>query len=72
MAHLEHSLVWSWAFRKVDYKYMEISEIEKISWTNDLRKEEVLQGSRGRGMSYKQRNERRQTGLVKYCVGTAF
>ena len=48
----------SWTVRKVDQKYLESFEMlrwgkmEKISWTDRVRNEEVLLESRRRGISY--------------------
>ena len=53
--HLEHNTVWCWNLTlwKVDQKYMESFEMwywrrmEKISWTDSVRNEEVITLSQG-------------------------
>jgi hypothetical protein len=47
-------------------------ETAKISWTDRVRNEEMLQRVKGRGTSYRQEREGRLTGLVTSCIGTAF
>jgi len=50
----------TWTFQKVNQKYMERFEMwywrrmEKISWTDHVRNEEVLQEARRTGTFYKQ------------------
>ena len=67
-----------WTLWKVDQKYLESFEmwckrkLEKISRTDRVRNEEVLQESRRRGTLYKQYKEGRLNGLVTSCVRTAF
>ena len=48
--------------------------MEKISWTDHVRNEEVLLTleSRSRGISYMKYVNGRQTELVSFCVETAF
>ena len=48
--------------------------MEKISWTDHVRNEEVLLTleSRSRGISYIKYVNGRQTELVTFCVETAF
>jgi hypothetical protein len=67
-------------FQKVDQKYPESFEIQcwrkmrKISWTNHVRNEEVLQRvkeDRNILQTIKGRKEGKLTGLVTSCVGTA-
>jgi hypothetical protein len=66
----------TWTFRAVDQKHLENFEmwcwrrIEKISWTDRVRNEEVLQ-SRSRGISYMKEVKGWLSGLVKFCVETA-
>ena len=61
----------TWTLRAVDQKNLESSEMwywrrmEKISWTNHVRNEEV-------GISYMKYVNGRRTGLVTFCVETAF
>jgi len=60
MLHLEHALYGAetWTLRAADQKYLESFEmwcwrrIEKISWTDHVRNEEVLLKSMSRGISY--------------------
>jgi hypothetical protein len=82
---ISHCCIWSidlygaetWTLRKVDQKYLESCEMwcwrrmEKISWTDRVRNEEVLHRVK------EERNivhtvKRRLTGLVTSCVETAF
>jgi hypothetical protein len=50
----------TWLFQQVDQKYLESFEMwywrrmEKISWTDHVRNEEVLQEARRTGIFYKQ------------------
>jgi len=46
--------------------------MEKISWTDHVRNEEYCFESMSRGISYMKYVNRRQTGLVTFCVETAF
>jgi hypothetical protein len=45
--------------------------VEKISWSDYVRNEEVLQ-SRSTAISYMKYINRRLTGLVTFCAETAF
>jgi hypothetical protein len=45
--------------------------MEKISWTNHVRNGNVYLESRSRGISYMKYVNRRQTGLVTFCIETA-
>jgi hypothetical protein len=45
--------------------------MEKISWTDHVTNEDVLE-SRSRGISYMKYVNGRRTGLVAFCVETAF
>jgi hypothetical protein len=65
--------------RAVDQKHLESFEMwcwrgmDKISWTDHVRNEEVLLLElRSRGISYMKYANGRRTGLVKFCVETAF
>jgi len=46
--------------------------MEKISWTDRVRNEEVLHGVKEKKNFIQTIKERRLTGLVTSCVGTAF
>jgi len=46
--------------------------MEKICWTDLVRNAEVLQRVKEKGISYVQEKEGRLTGLVRFCLGTAF
>jgi hypothetical protein len=46
-------------------------KMEEISWTDHVRNEEVLE-SMSRGISYMKYINGRLTGLVTFCVETAF
>jgi len=46
--------------------------MEKISRTDRVRNEEVLQESKRRGTLYKQYKEGRLNGLVTSCIGPTF
>jgi len=46
--------------------------MEKISWSDHVRNEEVLLRARRRGISYMKYVNGRRTGLVTFCVETAF
>ena len=67
----------TWTLRAADQKYLESFEMlcwrsmEKISWTDHVRNEEVLE-SMSRGISYTKYENRRLTGLVTSYVETAF
>jgi len=66
----------TWTLRAVDQKHLESFEMwcwrrmEKISWTDHVRNEEVL--LRSREISYIKYANGRLTGLVTFCVETAF
>jgi hypothetical protein len=67
-----------WTLRAVDQKHLESFEMwcwrrmEKISWTDHVRKEEVLlRVKEQRNILHEIVNGRR-TGLVTFCVETAF
>jgi hypothetical protein len=63
---------------RVDQKHMESFEmwcwrrIEKISWTDHVRNEEVYLESRSRGISYMKYVNGRRSELVTFCVETVF
>jgi hypothetical protein len=68
----------TWTLRAVDQKQLESFEtwcwrrMEKISWTDHVRNEEVLlRVKEQRNILHEIRNGRR-TGLVTFCVETAF
>jgi len=67
-----------WMLRAVDQKHLESFEMwcwrrmEKISWTDHVRNEEYYLESRSRGISYMKYVNGRRTGLVTFCVETAF
>jgi len=46
--------------------------MEKISWTEHVRNEEVLLRVKEQRKSYMKYVNRRRTGLVTFCVDTAF
>jgi hypothetical protein len=58
--HLENFEMWCWR------------RMEKIGWTDHVRNEDVLLESRSREISYMKHVNGRQTGLVTFCVQTAF
>ena len=64
--------------RAVDQKHLESFEMwcwrrmEKIIWIDHVRNEDILLESRSRGISYMKYVNGRQTGLVTFCVETAF
>ena len=68
----------TWTLRAVDQKYLESSEMwcwrrmEKISCTNHVRNEEVLLRVKERRNILHEISKRRLTGLVTFCVETAF
>ena len=68
----------TWTLRAVDQKHPESFEMwcwrrmEKISWTDRVRNEEVSLESRSRGIFYMKYVNGRLTGLVTFCVETAF
>jgi len=69
----------TWALRAVDQKHLESFEMwcwrrmEKISWTDHVRNEEVLfKVKEQRGISYIKYVNGRRTGLVTFCVETVF
>jgi hypothetical protein len=51
-----------WCWRRMD----------KISWTDYVRNEEVLLRVKGRGISYMKYVNGRRTGFVTFCVETVF
>jgi hypothetical protein len=57
--HLESFEMWCWR------------RMKKISWTDHVRNEEVLE-SRSRGISYMKQVNRRLTRLVTFCIETSF
>ena len=67
----------TWMLQAVDQKHLESFEMwcwrrmEKISWTDHVRNEEVLE-SKSRGISYMKYANGRRTRLVTFCVETAF
>jgi hypothetical protein len=67
----------TWTLRAVDQKHLECFEVwcwrrmEKISWIDHVRNEDVLQ-SRSREISYMKYANGRRNGLVTFCVETAF
>ena len=83
---LVKSYIWSmalygaetWKLRAADQKYLESFEMwcwrrmEKISWIDHVRNEEVLFVSMSRGISYVKYENGRLTGLVTAYVETAF
>jgi len=64
----------TWTLRAVDQKHLERTEMccwrrmEKISWTDHVRNEAEM----SRGVSYMKYVNGRRTGLVTFCVETAF
>jgi hypothetical protein len=68
----------TWTLQSINKKYLEGMEIwcwkmmVKISGTNHMRNEEVLQRVKRTGISYKPEKEGWLTGLVTCCIGTAF
>ena len=68
----------TWTLREVDQKHLESFEMwcwrrmEKIIWTDHVRNEDVCLESRSRGISYMKYVNGRRTGLVTFCVETAF
>ena len=80
---LVKSYVWSialygaesWTLRAVEQKHLESFEMcwrrmEKISWTDHVRHEDIL--LRVQEQSYMKYVNGRRTGLVTFCVETAF
>jgi hypothetical protein len=67
----------TWTLRKMDQKYLESFKMwcwrrmEKISWTDRVRYEEVLHRVKERNIVHTIK-EGRLTGLVTSCVETAF
>jgi hypothetical protein len=63
--------------QKVDQKYTESSEMwcwrrmEKISWTDRVRSEEILYKMKEK-RNILHKRKRRKAGLVPSCVGTVF
>jgi hypothetical protein len=68
----------TWTLGKVEQKYLESFEMwccrrmKKISWTDRVRNEEVLHRGKEERHILHTIKEERVTGLVTYCVGTAF
>jgi hypothetical protein len=68
----------TWTLRAVDQKHMDSFEMscwkrmEKISWTDHVRNEDYCLETRSRGISYMKYINGRRTGLVTFCVETAF
>ena len=76
----------TWTLQAVDQKHLKSFEMwcwrrmEKISWTDHVRNKDVLLRvsrveyleSRSRGISYMKYVNGRRTGLVTFCVETAF
>jgi hypothetical protein len=66
----------TWKLRKVNHKYLDSFEVlcwrkmEKISWTDRVRNEEILLKIHG-GEKYPKNNKRKEA-LVTSFVGTAF
>jgi hypothetical protein len=83
---MEGCYIWStslygagpWARRKVDRKHVESCEmwccrrLEKNSWTDRVRSEEVGRVKEEENIVQKKQKEGRLTGLVASSVGTAF
>jgi hypothetical protein len=67
-----------WTLQTVDQKHMESFEMwcwrrmEKISWTDHVRNEEVLLGVKEQRNILHEISNGRLTGLVTFCVETAF
>jgi hypothetical protein len=67
----------TWTLQAVDQKHLESSEMwcwrrmEKIIWTDHVRNKELLL-TRSIGISYIKYVNGRQTGLVTFCIETAF
>jgi hypothetical protein len=68
----------SWTLQAADQKHLESFEMwcwrrmEKISWTNHVRNEEVLLRVKEQRNILHEIINRRLTGLVTFCVETAF
>jgi hypothetical protein len=68
----------TWTLRSVDQKQLEnfemwrLRRMEKIGWTDHVRKKMYYLESRSRGISYMKYVNGRRTGLVTFCVETAF
>jgi hypothetical protein len=67
----------TWTLRKMDQTYLESFEMwcwrmEKISWTDRVRNEEVLHSQGGEEYPTYNKKKERLTGLVISCVETAF
>jgi len=68
----------TWSLRAVDQKHLESFEMwrrrrmEKISWTDHVRNEMYYLELRSRGISYMKYVNAKRTGLVTFCVETAF
>jgi len=68
-----------WTLRELDQEHLESFDMwcwrrmEKISWTGHVRNEDALLGVKEqRGITYIKYVKGRQTGLVTFCVETAF
>ena len=80
MLHLEQALCGAktWTLRKVDQKYLESfrswcwRRMEKISWPDRVIIEEVLQRVKEERNVVQTIKEGTLTGLITWCVGTAF
>ena len=68
----------TWTLRAVDQKHMGSFEVwcwrtmEKISWPDHVRNEEVLLGVKEQRNTLHEISKRKVTGLVTLCVETAF
>jgi hypothetical protein len=70
----------SWTLRSVDQKHLDRFEMwcwrrmEKISWTDHVRNKDVLLRVKEQGntVSYMKYANEKRTGLVTFCVETAF
>ena len=68
--------VEKWILRKVGWKYLKSFEmwcwrrVEKVSWTDRVRKEVFQRVKEQRNLLH--RKERSLTGMVTFCVETAF
>ena len=74
MLHLEQSLYGAetWTLRAVDVEMWCWRRFEKISWTDHVRNEEVLLGVKEQRNILREISKRKATGLVRFCVETAF
>ena len=79
MLHLEHGFYGAetWTLREADQKYLDSFEMwcwrrmEKISWTDHVRNEEVLLRVNEQRNILHEIRKRKLTGLVTSYVGTA-